>query len=156
MSTTAFRNHHDRRQFFERLQEFRWLRILYIMPAHLWTHDRMHKGTTSNLHNTNNRDGGSSGSHQRSTNHDVLPETYLYFPSIKDLYICNGAQKLYFSLEYESEYVSTDAVTLSLALLVVTMTPSLRFFSLGDKAVMGVKRSLQKRFRHILFEGDQL
>lgn len=155
ISYASFTDNNQGRQFIEQLQKFSRLRVLYVMHVHLWDLDRIHKSNTTSPHNdhssSSSNNNSSDNRQQSASQSDELPVTHLCFPSIQDLYIGYGDQRSVFPLNY----TPSNAVTLELGMLVVAMMPSLRFFSLGDKAALGVKGSLRERFCHIVFEGDQ-
>lgn len=175
LSFEQFPLYSEGKLFFERLQEFRHLRVLHVMHTHLWVLDRMHNENNNNIssypyngpshivnaNNPQNSDSPSSSTHLHhhsttTTTDDEanllpLPETNLHFPSIQELHIGYGDKRVVFPLNF----TPSNAVTLELALLVVAMMPRLRVFGLADKATIEVRRMLRERFRGIVFEGDQ-
>ncbi|KAH7041869.1 hypothetical protein BKA57DRAFT_156942 [Linnemannia elongata] len=176
LSFEQFPLYSEGKQFFERLQVFCHLRVLHVMHTHLWVLGRMHNENNNhispypynalphivNANNPINPNSCSSSTqpHHRHTTTTTtddeaslfpLPETTLQFPSIQELYIGYGDNRVIFPLNYTPR----NAVTLELAVLVIAMMPQLRVFGLGDKATSGVKRMLRERFRGIVFQGDQ-
>ncbi|KAG0279222.1 hypothetical protein BGZ96_002022 [Linnemannia gamsii] len=141
-------------KFYEELQEFRRLRVLYILPAHLWILECIHRTRVNNSKSqrgVGESSSSSSGHHQQETRHG-LPETDLCFLSIENLYISHGEGQIGFPVNMN--YSMGAGLTMPMALLAIATMPSLCFFSLGNKAAPGLKATLQKRFRHIVFKGD--